>query len=172
MNKKVFIGIVIITILLLILLTVNIFINRNIKTKEYKNDYFKITYDSTWKVVDKKDILELRHNKTKSTIKIQYKELNENFIDTKLSLLIDDLMDSIVEQNKDFNLINYSIDNTKYDSYSYLYEKDKEQVLVKVYKKDSVLLILFYSADSEYFDIVLDSVDTMLETLEIYSGEK
>jgi len=162
MNKKVIIGIVIVTVILLAVLGVTLYLNKRITTKDFKNEAFKITYDSTWKVTEDTKYLALQHNKTKSTIKIQYKMLDESFLDTNLSQIIDDLMDSIVDQNTGFN----------YDSFSYLYEKEKEQVLVRVYKKDCVLLVMYYSADSEVFDIVLDSVDTMLDTLEIYSGEK
>ena len=172
MNKKVIIGIVIVTVILLTVLGVTLYLNKRITTKDFKNEAFKITYDSTWKVTEDTKYLALQHNKTKSTIKIQYKMLDESFLDTNLSQIIDDLMDSIVDQNTGFNLINYNKNNDKYDSFSYLYEKEKEQVLVRVYKKDCVLLVMYYSADSEVFDIVLDSVDTMLDTLEIYSGEK
>ena len=45
--------------------------------------------------------------------------------------------------------------------------KDKEQVLVNVYKKGNKLVIAYYQADSEVYDIVLDSVDTILSSLEI-----
>ena len=58
------------------------------------------------------------------------------------------------------------------DNIEYLYEKDDDQVLVNIYKKDNVLVILYYNALSKYFDIVLDSADTIIDSLEIYSGEK
>ena len=60
----------------------------------------------------------------------------------------------------------------KYEGYSYLYEKGEEQVLVNIYKKDNKLVIAYYSASSEYYDIVLDSVDAMLDSLKIKSGVK
>jgi hypothetical protein len=42
-----------------------------------------------------------------------------------------------------------------------------EQVLVNVYKKNDKLVIAYYQADSESYDVVLDSVDTILNSLEI-----
>ena len=62
--------------------------------------------------------------------------------------------------------------SNKYESYSFLYEKGMEQVLVNIYKKDNKLVIAYYKANSEYYDIVLDSVDIILDSLEIISGEK
>jgi hypothetical protein len=60
----------------------------------------------------------------------------------------------------------------KYQSYSYLYENESNQVLVNVYKKDTKVIITYYEASNEYYDIVLDSVDTILDSLIIVSGEK
>ena len=37
-------------------------------------------------------------------------------------------------------------------------------------KKDNKLVIAYYSDSSEYYDIVLDSVDAMLDSLKIKSG--
>ena len=99
------------------------------------------------------------------------KEVEDNYIDTDLSDVIKDIVFEIESQNEDFVLIDTE-DNIseEYDGYSYLYEKDNEQVLVNIYKKDSKLVIAYYSACYEYFDVVLDSVDSMLKSLEIKSG--
>lgn len=132
-----------------------------------KDGVFKVEYDSTWRLVNKDEFM-LKHKKTGSIISIQSKVLEDNYVDTELKYLIDDIMHSIEEQNKDYELINMSDDiDTKYEAYSYLYEKDMEQVLVNVYKKNNKLVIAYYQADSEIYDIVLDSVDTILSSLEI-----
>ena len=174
MNKKVIIGIVVgIITLLLVGIALYLFFRKDDGYKEYKNDYFKVKYDTSWKVVEDKKNLELKHKKTNSTFKIQYKVLDDNYMDTDLSSIRDNIVDSIINQNEGYELINTS-DNVskKYEAYSYLYEKDDDQVLVNIYKKDNVLVILYYNALSKYFDIVLDSADTIIDSLEIYSGEK
>lgn len=143
------------------------------KVKEYSDNNFKVSYDTTWKVDSKEDGLTLKHKKTDSTLKIQCKELARNYMDTKLSDIIVDIIHSVEIQNSNYVLINnMTISNDKYEAYSYLYEKDKEQVLVNVYKKDNKLIIAFYSSDINYFDIVLDSVEIILDSLEIITGEK
>ena len=85
-----------------------------------------------------------------------------------MKYLIQDIMYSIEQQNKDYKLINMSDEaKSDYEVYSYLYEKDMEQVLINVYKKGSKLVIAYYQADSEVYDIVLDSVDTIFASLRI-----
>lgn len=143
------------------------------QVKEYSNNDFKVRYDTTWKIDKKDDSFTLKHKKSNSTLKIQCKELARNYMDTKLSDIIVDIVYSIEKQNEYYVLINnMSVSNNKYEAYSYLYEKDKEQVLVNIYKKDNKLIIAYYSSDIDHYDIVLDSVDIILDSLEIITGEK
>lgn len=164
-----------IPLILILIITVFIILhfNKNISIKEYSTNNFKIKYDTTWEIKDTKDKLLLEHKKTKSTINIKTKLLDESFLDTNLKDIISEITDSIISQNKDYNLISINDNlNSKYQSYSYLYEYDNEQVLVNIYKKDNTLLILYYSAESSVFDILLDSVDNIVNSIEIYSGER
>jgi hypothetical protein len=171
MEKKNFIF-VICLVLIFGIVTVICFSN-GIKFKEVSNDNFTVKYDSTWKVVKNDSELSLLHKKSNGTLDIKCKVLSDNYIDTKLSDLIDDIIYSISDQNKDYVLIN-RFDNVsdKYESYSYLYEKDNKQVMVNVYKKYTKLVIVYYEASSDYFDIVLDSVQGILDSLDIIVGEK
>lgn len=142
------------------------------KIREYKNDDIKISYDNTWKAKKQKTGVILTHRKTDSKLNIQVKKLERNLIDTKLSLIINDIISGIEEQNSDYVLINQE-NNVygNYESYSYLYEKEDTQVLVNVYKSNEKLVIVYYEALSEYYDIVIDSVDNILDSLEIITGE-
>jgi hypothetical protein len=132
-----------------------------------KDGIFTVDYDSTWKLINKDEFM-LKHKKTGSIISIQSKILEDSYVDTELKYLIQDIMYSIEQQNKDYKLINMSDEaKSDYEVYSYLYEKDMEQVLINVYKKGSKLVIAYYQADSEVYDIVLDSVDTIFASLRI-----
>lgn len=155
-----------------LLLVFGISYSLNGKIKEFKNDDFKLSYDSTWKITDKSKGLKLSHRKTDSIISIQCKILDNNYMDTKLSDIINDVMYSIESQNGDYKLINrLNSPSDEYESYSYLYENNDSQSLVNVYKKDNKLIMIYYYAQSEYFDIVLDSVDNILSSIEIITGE-
>ncbi len=142
------------------------------KIKEYDSTDFKVGYDSTWKVIDKNNGLKLEHKKTDSILNIQCKILETNYIDTKLNDIISDVIYGIEIQNSDYILINrMESPSEQYDSYSYLYENNDIQALVNIYKKDNKLIIIYYEAKSDVFDIVLDSVDSILDSLEIITGE-
>ena len=80
MNKKVIIGIIIGITILLVGIAIYLFFKKDDGYKEYKNDYFKVKYDSSWKVVDDKKNLELKHKRTSAVFKIQYKVLDNNYL--------------------------------------------------------------------------------------------
>lgn len=166
---------VLILIIVLILLSVGISYSLKITIDEYSNNDFKVNYDSTWKK-DKKgqsNGLYLIHKKSKAVLNIQAKILDRSYIDTKLKDIVGDIISSIEKQNDSPNLISrLDITNVNYEAYSYLYEVNNTQILVNIYKKDNKVIIAFYEAESEYYDIVLDSVDTILDSLEIKTGIK
>ena len=166
MNKKVKIATIVVLVLAIIGIITFILLTR-VKIKEYSNNNFRVKYDTTWKVKDSNDELYLVHKKTNSEIKIQCKVLDSNYINTSLDDIIDDVIYGIEEQNKDYDLINRdSLVSEKYDSYSYLYEKDDRQVVVYIYKKDAKLIIAYYEADIKFFDTVLISADEILNSIE------
>lgn len=171
MKKSTQIIIYIMVIGFIITLGITYAINDN--GRNYDTKYFTVNYDSSWKLQKGDYEFRLVHKKSDSILDIQSKVLDDNYIDTKLSDIVSDIVYGIEEQNSDYKLINMMNSPTdKYESYSYLYEKDDEQVLVNVYKQDEVLIIAYYQAESKYYDIVLDSVDTILGSLDIISGEK
>lgn len=168
-NSKIIIFLMVIGILT----TIGVAFSLQIFIQKYENEFFKIEYDTTWKVLDKKEKLVLEHKTSKGILSIQNKKLEINFLDIPLNDIVSDIVYSIEEQNTDYKLINVGDSpSEKYESFSYLYEKGNEQVLVNIYKKDNVLIVVYYQSNSEYYDIVLDSVDTILDSLEIISGEK
>ena len=166
MNKKVKIAIVLVLLIAIVLMICWILFSR-VKIKEYSNSNFRVKYDTTWKVKDSKDELYLVHKKTNSELRIQCKVLESNYIDTSLDDIIDDVIYSIEKQNEGYDLINRSSgSNNKFESYSYLYEKEDKQVAVEIYKKDAKLIIIYYEAESKYFDIVLPSADDIMNSIE------
>ena len=170
MKKRILI--LIILFLGLVALGFLIFFNKSI-IKDYSTKDFTIKYDNTWKIIEDNDNLKLRHKKSGSILEVQCKKLEDNYIDTKLQDIIEDVLESIEKQNEGYKLISRSEQpSNKYESYSYLYEKDNEQALVNIYKKDNKLVIIYYVSETKYYDIVLDSVDTILDSLEIITGEQ
>lgn len=160
-------------IILSLIITFGITFSLKGQVHEYGNSDFKIKYDNTWKMEETDKGVLLVHKKSNSKVKIQCKVLETKYIDTKLNDIISDIMASVEKQNNSFKLIS-KLDsfNSDYESYAYLYEYGMEQALVSVFKKDNKLVIAYFHSNSEYYDIVLDSVENILNSLEIVSGEK
>lgn len=158
----------IIVLILSLLIVILYFNSKKVELKNYQNDYYKIKYDTTWNLKNNK----LEHKKSKSRIKVNYKVLDQSYIDIELKDIINDLLYSIEKQNKDYKkIMRKKIDNP-YEGYQVLYEDNDVQSLVTIYKKDNVLLFITFNADSEYFDILIDNVETILNSVYIYSGER
>lgn len=158
----------IIVLILSLLIVILYFNSKKVELKNYQNDYYKIKYDTTWNLKNDK----LEHKKSKSRIKITYKVLDQSYIDIELKDIINDLLYSIEKQNKDYKKIMQKKIDNPYEGYQVLYEDNDVQSLVTIYKKDNVLLFITFNADSEYFDILIDNVETILNSVEIYSGER
>ncbi len=158
----------IIVLILSLLIVILYFNSKKVELKNYQNDYYKIKYDTTWNLKNDK----LEHKKSKSRIKVNYKVLDQSYIDIELKDIINDLLYSIEKQNKDYEKIMQKKIDNPYEGYQVLYEDNDVQSLVTIYKKDNVLLFITFNADSEYFDILIDNVETILNSVEIYSGER
>ena len=164
MNKKVLIGLMFVVTVVVIGFV--IFFNK-IKIKNFDNELYTFKYDTTWKLETNEDLV-LKHKKSKATLTFKYRELENYFVDISLSDMIGEIIDGVLEQNNDYKLISGQNDiSGDYEGFSYLFEKDDEQALVNVYKKDKKLVIMYYVCDSNYYDIVLDSVDYILNNLVI-----
>ncbi len=171
MNKKIWL--IFSVVLVFLTFVIVIFFHKNIQTKEVVTEDFQFTYDTTWKIKKGERGVTLQHKKTKSKINIQSLVLDSQYIDVDLDSIIQDITYGIEEQNEGYELINtLEAPSDIYDSYSYLYEKDMEQALVNVYKKDNKVVIAYFSADSEVFDILLDSVDEIFRSIELKVGEE
>ena len=154
---------------LFVIVSMLVIVNFNkINVKKFENDVYSFNYDSTWKIKEDGINVQLIHKKSKARLNIKYRELENYFIDVELKDMVNEIVDGIMKQNEGYALI--SVDDyfkEDIESYSYLYEKDDEQALVNIYKKDKKLIIIYYVNSSNYFDIVLDSVDSILNSFEI-----
>jgi len=55
------------------------------------------------------------------------------------------------------------ISNKKYEAYKILYENGDSQSLIVIFKNSNYLCVINYTANNEYFDILLDSFQFILE---------
>lgn len=153
-----------------IILTTFLVIANNNKLKEYSTDTYTIKYDKSWKIKNKtQNTIELKH-KSKSKINIEIVTLKEENKYLESEDLIEELLYSIGIENKEYKLLQKQESNItryNYNGYKILYEKEDNQVLVVLAKKADKVLLFTYEAKNDYFDIVYDSVQSILYNFKI-----
>ncbi len=134
------------------------------KDKEYKNDYYSISYDGSWYIKEKEENkLVLSHGK--GNISFDIVPLSEDRIYLDIDSLIDDIKYDIEKNNKNYKLLNKEksyITKNQFVGYVYLYENNKNDVKVCVYKDSKYIVIITYEANSKYFDMLLDSANNII----------
>ena len=167
-NKLEIITAAVVLVLGLLILIGMLLFQSNIK--EYKTDIYTIKYDRSWKRKGKNEnTIKLKH-KSNSTIYIEVMELDEEqkFLETED--LIDELLYNIGLENKEYNILQKEKSNiTKhsYEGYKVLYENKTHQALIVIAKKSEKVMLLTYEAKHEYFDILLDSVESIIYNFDI-----
>lgn len=153
----------------LIVLTIIIILNSN-DLKEYNTDTYTIKYDKSWKIKDKSETtINLKHS-SKSKINIEVMTLEEEYKYLESEDIIEELLYNIGLENKDYKLLQKkqsNITKNNYDGYKVLYEDDQSQVMVVIAKKSDKVMLFTYEATNEYFDILLDSVQSIIYNFDI-----
>lgn len=162
-------AIIILLIGILSLTIISLFF-KNSLIKKVNDQYYAFVYDNTWKLKEKhKNMILLKHS-SGSKIIIQITELSDEYRYSTIDELIDEIIYNIEEQNKGYNLISKQeniITKFKFEGYKLLYENNKEQVMMNLYKKSDKLISIRYEASNDYFDILLDSVHNIVNNLDI-----
>lgn len=156
------------TAIVILLLWIVLFKNR-IYIKKYENDNFSFNYDSTWTLSkDSNNNIGLTH-KTNSLITIKRSNLTSKNLNSSIENIADEIRFDIEKQNTSYKLLKEEVKNIskhKYESYKMLYENDESQSLVVLIKNDNYVYVINYISSNNTFDIVLDSFQTVLGTLE------
>lgn len=151
------------------LLVISLF-KDEITIKELNESTYALQYDSSWKVMERQENSVILEHNSGSKVTIKISELNDEYKYSDINELIDELMYSIQEQNSNYKLLSSKQDKITKDGflgYKLLYENDDEQVMVVVYKKSDNLITISYEATADYFDILLDSVHSIIYNLDI-----
>lgn len=167
LNKYKFLIITAIITLSLILILTSLFFrkNNNSKLLEYKNDNYSFQYDSNWKLEENETETILK-NSNKSTISIKYILLDDETRYKKLSDMSYQLFYDIQKQNQDYHLLaedSLKLTKNHYDGYRILLENDEKEVMVSIGKDSEKMFIITYESSSDYFDILLDSAESIIE---------
>lgn len=151
------------------LIGIKMFEKNNI-IKEINEKKYSLKYDDTWKIKEKEENrITLKHN-SGSEITFEINKLENDYKYLAIEDFIDDLMYSIQLQNENYKLLSsqdYKLTNNQISSYKLFYENGNNQIMVVLYKLNDELVMISYDASKDYFDILLDSVNSMINKFNI-----
>ncbi len=160
-------AIITLTIVVIIGLIIILLLNHGNKISlvDFTNESFAVKHNSSWNIVSKStEKIEFKHS-SNSYFKIEILNLTDDSNYKSLDELYSDTLQNLVNMNTEYTVIGKeytTVTNKSLEGYKVLLQKDDHQVL-SVFVKDSEKLILFtYEADNSYFDILLDSVQSMI----------
>ena len=170
-KKKLLKNIAILFLVSIILLVLWIVIFKNgAFDKGFKKEYISFKYDSTWKVNKSSDnSVSLTHD-TKSIIDIKVTMLTSNHLNSDIENIKEEVRFDIEKQNVGYNLLKQEkkyFSKEKYEGYKLLYEDGDAQALVVVLRNDNYLCVINFTSNNNYFDILLDSFQLILGSIEI-----
>ncbi len=155
----------ILTLIVTLIIGASLFFKKEIKMKEYKGEYYTFSYDSSWKLEEKENKVILNHS-SNSNISIDFLLLKDENRYKNLEEMSSQILYDIQKQNSNYHLLTeqkLKITKNYYDGYQMLYENEEKQVLVVIGKDGEKLFILTYESDNHCFDILLDSVESILD---------
>lgn len=175
MKKSKILGLIIFIIVIIIALLGAVLItnkNKEEKIQELSTNNYLLKYDNTWKVKEQKDEeIKLFHKKTKSELNIIIKELEDEINYKTIDELFDSILYNIQEQNKEYKLLykeKVKITQNNLEGYKLLFENNERQVEICLYKQSNKLVTITYETTSEYFDILLDSANYIINNFMLY----
>jgi len=142
--------------------------------KKVEGKTYSFLYDDSWCVKKKSESLIRLEHRSSSIIKIEMVDLVGEYKYLTIDELIDEVSYRILKDNDKYKLISKMEDSftmNRDNGYKMLYENKDKQVMVVTYKRGDKLIVISYEADSNYFDILLDSVQNIIYNFD-YRDEK
>lgn len=173
--KVLMISVVIVVFLgLVCFMIINMFFKNGSIVKDVNKKNYSFQYNKSWNVVKlgDSDVI-LKHNNDGKII-IQLSDIINKYDYLTIDEIIDETLYSIEKQNSDYKLLykdNVTLTKDKYRGYKLLFENKNNQLMVVLFKKDNKLIMVSYEANNNYFDILLDSVNSIIYSLDIKNEE-
>ena len=170
-KKNLLMSIFVIFLVAIVILAAWIFLFKNTsRINKYENNFLSVKYDSSWTLSKTTDDSISFVHKSSSYIDIKINKLKSNNLNSDISAIADEVKYDIEQQNSNYKLLKEDtkiISKNRYDAYRMLYENGDNQSLVIVLRKDDYIFIVNYTAKDIYFDILLDSFETILTNLKL-----
>lgn len=161
---SVIIALLIIIVGIIGIIIFNLIFNKS-PIKNYENKYYLLQYDSGWSLKQKDDSKILLNHGKNAKLNIEIITLENESKYASIDDLIEEIEYNIENQNSSYKLISKKdamISKYEFKGYKLLFENENSQAMTYVYKKSDKLIMFNYEADNEYFDILLDSVHSII----------
>lgn len=167
--KKIYKIIIFVLLMILFTLIMTVFIMFK-GAQKYEGKTLNLKYDNTWITAKSSNNSVSLNHKTGGKLDIKVEEIDNEKVNNNIDEFSSDIAYMIDELDSSYKLIAKSEDKiTKkgYDGYKMLYENDNSEILVTIFRKDDMLITVIYTAKNENFDILLDSVNTIVYNMEV-----
>ncbi len=169
-NKKRIIVLLAILILIVVAVLIYNYAKKN-KINVVTTVNYSVKYDDTWEVDKQEDMeINLIHKKSKSSLNFKLSELQEEKQYSTIEEIFDSLIYNIQEQNPDYKLIYKEpakITKQNIDGYKMLFETNDRQAMISTYRYEDKLVIITYEATYEYFDILIDNANSIINNFNL-----
>jgi len=144
--------------------------NKDIKINNIETENYLLKYDETWKIEGYDSNKALLKHAENAQIKIELSDIEEKNKYSELNEIIDEIIYNTNKNNTDYKLVKQeekNITKNEYDGYRLLYENNENSVIINIFKAGEKLVTITYEAESKYFDILLDSANTIVYNFEL-----
>lgn len=168
-NKK----IILIIAFIAIIVGVIIFLtsSKGIQQEVFETKNYSVKYDTTWKIKYSTDNeIEFLHSDTQSKINISITDLDSNLYGKTLKQIAQNVKNKVEKEYPDYKCISEHITYLNDDiseAYQLLFEDGKHQSLIQIGMYGYKVFISNYTSENKYFDILLDSVQTINSNFKI-----
>lgn len=168
-NKKIILVIAFIAIIVgIIIFLTN---SKGIQQEEFSTKNYSVKYDTTWKIKSSSDNeIVFQHNDTQSLIDISIADLDSNLYGRTIKQIAQNVKSKIEKEYPDYKCISEHVTYLNDDiseAYQLLFEDGKRQSLIQIGMYGYKIFISSYTAENQYFDILLDSVQTINSNFKI-----
>ena len=145
--------------------------SKGIQQEEFSTKNYSVKYDTTWKIESTSDNdITFVHNDTQSTIDISIADLDSSLYGKTLKQIAQNVKDKVEKEYPNYKCIS---EHTTYlnddisEAYQLLFEDGKRQSLIQIGMYGYKVFISNYTSENKYFDILLDSVQTINSNFKI-----
>ena len=136
---------------------------------KYSNDDISFSYDSSWSVSKLEGNIYLT-KKNGSTITISNITKTDEMMNMSIDEINSNIISELMKENEEYKKLadqKMKLTSVYYDGYKTLFENNTSEALIFVISTNDSVVIVNYSAKNKYFDMSIDSVESIVGSMVI-----